>query len=75
MAIRAKFRGSSAVKDTGGNEMVVLNAVYSQDPNDPNHEWSKYTPWGELRMNISNPPAQGQLVPGKEYYLTIEEAE
>lgn len=74
MAIRAKFRGSAAEKQ-GNNELVTLNAVASADPNDPNHEWSQYTPWGELRMNISNPTAHGQIVPGREYYVTIEEAE
>lgn len=72
--IRAKFRATAA-EQQGENEMVTLNAVYDADPASPNHEWSKYTPWGELKMSITNPSAQGKLKPGKEYFIDITEAE
>jgi rubredoxin len=74
MSIRAKFQCKAADMQHG-NEMVVLGAVYSDKQGDPNHEWSLYTPWGELRMSISNPSAQGQLEPGKEYFIDISEAD
>jgi hypothetical protein len=73
MALRAKFH-VTAVEKQGENEMVTLMAVYSADPNDANHSWSKYTPWGELKMNISNPLAQGQLEVGAEWYIDLTPA-
>lgn len=72
--LRAKFR-VNAVEKQGENELVTLNAVASALPNDPNHEWSKYTPSGELRMTLSNPDAQGKLEQGKSYFLDLTPAE
>lgn len=74
MAIRAKFKVMS-VTTQGENEVVKMNAVYSADPDDPNHSWSKYTPWGELSMGITNPSAQGQLVQGEEFFIDFTKAE
>lgn len=57
------------------NGDVRLSAVYSDDPNDPNHRWSEATPWGDLQMGISNPAAQGFFEEGEEYLLEIRPAE
>ena len=69
----AKFFCSS-VKVYSETEEVILGAVYSDDPANPNHQWSKWTPSGILNINISNPDAQGQFIEGQEYMIRIEPA-
>lgn len=73
MSIVAKFRCQLVSKDAQGNETVTLNPVTGKDGS-ANAQWSKWTPSGKLEMTITNPPAQGQLVPGKEYLVTIAPA-
>ncbi len=36
--------------------------------------FGKYTPSGDLTMYVRNSDAAAQLVPGRNYYLTLEEA-
>jgi hypothetical protein len=55
-------------------ENVQLYPVYTEDPESPNHEWSKATPGGSLQLNVSNPAAQGRIEPGKEYFVFVVEA-
>lgn len=52
-------------------EQVRLDAVYSDDPENPNHQWSKWTPSGQLDLLITNPDAQRYLQPGVEYIVEI----
>lgn len=42
-------------------------AVYSDDPNHENHTWSKYTPFLELKMSVTNPSVDFEA--GREYSL------
>lgn len=59
-----------------GTEELEMSAVYGGGkPGSANTEWAKYTPSGSLSMKIDNPDAQGFFKPGKEYILTIREAE
>lgn len=44
-----------------GYNSVELSAVYSEDKNSPNYRYSQATPYGELKMSISNPAALGFL--------------
>lgn len=75
-ALRAKFRVSDVTPNPGGEgEFARLEAVYSDDPANPNHEWSKYTPGGQLTMTVNNPNAVGFFKPGQEYYLDIHPVE
>ena len=80
MKVRAKFRcveakqtvstgawGSPQPKDA---VYVVFNACIGQG----NEEWSKWTPSGQLSMNITNPDLLNHFVVGKDYYLDVEEA-
>ena len=75
---RAKIRVGSVIEcfddhgETKGQknaERVVAHAVYSDDPNSENKQWSKWTPMFHLDMTINNPGAFGKLEAGKEYYL------
>jgi hypothetical protein len=72
--IVAKFNCESIRKSNpgGGNpqEEVVLTAVTGKE----NEDWSTYTPYGKLEMQISNPKAQGKFEPGKDYLLRFEPA-
>ena len=49
------------------SEVVHLDAVYSDKPDDPNHGFSEATPHASLDMTISNEAAQGFFRPGVEY--------
>jgi hypothetical protein len=68
--IVAKFRCTQVSKNEDGSEEVKLIAAHGPE----NESWSKYTPYGDLTMGISNPDAQGRFEPGKEYMLRFEPA-
>jgi len=69
---RAKFRCTS-VTDYGAYKAVQLNAV-CKDGTMENDTFSKYTPTGEIKMNIDNPAAAVVFKPGAEYYVDFSEA-
>ena len=73
MSVRAKFRVHSVTPTSSESQSVALHPVYSGS--EENKSFSKYTPSGELRMDISNPALIGFFEPGKEYYLDITPAE
>jgi hypothetical protein len=71
MSIRAKFQCHSIQKSEDGSACLVrLSAVTTGSAE--NEQWSKYTPAGDLSLNISNPAAFEQFEQGKEYYLDIK---
>jgi len=81
--MRAKFR-VNIVTDGKSNyqgeekkyrEDIVANAVYDPDPNGANRSWSEATPYGELRMAITNPGAFGHFKVGQEIYLDLTPVE
>lgn len=71
-AITAKMSSHSDPTRNGGSENVSLYAVYAADG--VNKKWSTMTPCGQLSLTIDNPNAQGFIVKGKEYIVTIREA-
>lgn len=73
-AITAKMAcHSTPTVDTYGNEIVALNAVYAEEG--VNKQWAQSTPSGNLSLWINNPAAQGFFAGGKEYIVTIREAQ
>jgi hypothetical protein len=66
MTIRAKMKCTSITKQ-GDHENVHLMAV--TDDTEENKTWSKWTPNGSASLSISNPDAQGQFLPGTEYFI------
>lgn len=52
-------------------EDVVLEAVYSDDPEDPNFTYSEATPQGSLTLTITNKDAFGFFEPGADYNIEI----
>jgi hypothetical protein len=71
--VRAKFKVDS--KDTGESGLVVLNPVYSTDPNHENKSFWDATPSGKIELWISNPNAFKQFEAGKEYYVDFTQAQ
>lgn len=75
MSVRAKFFVAEINHrhiNTPGDVCaeVVMQPVYgSHDGDGDNDRWSRYTPAGELKMTITNPPALEQFELGKSYYL------
>lgn len=79
MSVRAKFRVTAvttSASNYGGNAGTVeTKAVKLSAVSDPaNVNWSKYTPGGEISMNINNPAAFEQFEPGKCYFVDFTEA-
>lgn len=74
MGVRAKFVCRSVDKAEGHSpsEIVRFEAVTADT--DENKTWSKYTPWGELRMSITNPAAFGQFAIGQEIFVDLNPA-
>lgn len=72
--VRARFKCDSVEGDENAKQ-VILRAVYSDDPENPNHTFSKYTPYGELRMAITNPSASAYFQVGKTYDIDFKETE
>ncbi len=78
MNTRAKFRCTEARRtvSTGawGPAPGIADAVYvvfNACIGPGNEGWSKWTPSGEVRMNITNPALLDAFVVGKDYYLDI----
>lgn len=74
--LRAKFNCQSVSKN-GNTEEVHLSAVYGNDDrdNEENNQFSEATPWGDLKMGVDNPAAQGFFEEGKNYYLDFTPSE
>ena len=79
LMILAKFKIDQITEDyTGSNEAgepvtqksIKMSAVIGQD--DPNKEWSKWTPSGRIEMVVTNPTAVEQFKVGKIYSITMQ---
>lgn len=64
--VRAKVRCDSL----DGSE-VKFGTVYEPDASKDteNARFTEATPWGEIRLGITNPAALSQFEVGKEYYV------
>ena len=70
MSVVAKFKCTRISHNESYTE-VVLGPVYSSDPTSENYSWSIATPWGEIKMNITNPDAYNQFELGKSYIINF----
>jgi hypothetical protein len=81
--LRAKLRFTQVTRNieadgTTSSEQVKLQAVYGNDPESENAQWSKWTPCASFDMQINNPNAFGKLSKGFEFYvdfIPVEKAE
>lgn len=70
--VKAKFKCNS-ITDFGNQKRVNLSVVTTGSVE--NKSFANYTPCGELWMNIDNGTTAAEIfAPGKEYYLTIDQA-
>ena len=75
--MRCKFRATSVrhvasswpaqSKAEQEQEEVVLSAVSGPE----NAPWSRYTPYGELKLTITNDKTFGEIKGGQDYYIDI----
>ena len=78
MSVRAKFRCDGINKSLSGRDeitTIVLNPVYSNDPNSENAQFWKYTPQGRVELGTINIEAAKRFELGKEYYVDFTPAE
>lgn len=74
MTVKAKFRCHFIQKAEDDSYRVIhLSAVTADKAG--NEDWSKYTPSGDIRMYITNPPAFEQFKQGGEYFVEFSKAE
>lgn len=69
MKTRCKFRCDS-ITDNGDNFNAAFSVVYNGSPE--NKEFFKYTPGGQLTLNVVNNAVKFEV--DKEYYLDLTEA-
>jgi len=73
--ITAKFRCTRVTESWSEPDYqakeIVLEAITTSDPNDPNKAWSDATPSGKMEMIITNREAFDQFSVGAEYYITL----
>jgi len=72
VSVQEFYSPGTASKKTG--ESVTLNAVYSSDPESPNHAWSIATPSAQFTLHISNPQAWDAFKGGEEWVVTLSPA-
>ncbi|MCA1655153.1 MAG: hypothetical protein LC635_01500 [Pseudonocardiaceae bacterium] len=72
MSVVAKFRCNTARKAYSATE-VHLSAIVG-DGDEENETFYDATPNGALTMYVSDERVAGMFEPGKEFYLTFEEA-
>lgn len=63
--ISRHFNGQNVQED------IELSAVTGAE----NEQWARWTPSGSLKLAINNPEAQGVLIGGHEYMITITPVE
>lgn len=72
MVLRCKMRVAEVLQVREGDgsisqERVKLQAVYGNT--EENKQWSKYTPFAEFSISISNTEAFGKLSSGHEFFV------
>ena len=70
--ITAKFKCVKSTQ-TEASDFVEFTPVYSADKDSVNYSWSQATPSGQLQLSITNKDAMYKFIPGKEYFITIDD--
>ena len=70
--VRAKFKVESVTNYENGASILMTPVISG---NDENKSFYRYTPGGELKLQVVNTEVAKQLQPGKEYYIDISPAE
>ncbi len=60
---------------TTNYEDITLSAVYSDKEGSANKQWSRWTPSGQLKFQVSNPAVFGKFRPGQFYFADLTECD
>lgn len=71
--VRAKFEVRS-VETYDEGSAIELDAVYDENPESENGKFFKYTPGGQITLEVVSPETAKLFVPGKEYYVDFTPA-
>jgi hypothetical protein len=71
--IKAKFKCISISVNPGPDLAMHVNLQAVTADSEENKTFSKYTPYGNLDITITNPSAFGAFKPGAEYILDFTE--
>lgn len=74
MKIICKVRVTSKNDQYNYDKSVSTTVTLQPVQGDENKTWSKYTPSGEIRLNINNPAAVDAFVLGGTYFVTFDPA-
>lgn len=74
MTVRAKLKLNSTTQHEGTNKTFHFNAVYD-DGTPENKRFSKFTPSGNLDLQVMNTEVLDQFEIGKEYYIDFVPAD
>jgi hypothetical protein len=78
MRMRAKFR-ITKIEKSETSESLTMNAVYADkygpDGVNEDNDFARWTPWGELKMGITNPNLLGVFNEGDKVYIDFTKAE
>jgi len=75
MGTRARFVCNSVTKFEHRQDEVNLRIEMQVDASSDEHDFTKYTPCGNLSMDVTNPALEGFFIPGKTYYLDFTPVE
>lgn len=73
--VRAKFVVEKIITHRSHNGVEVFLSAVMDNTTEENRRFAKYTPSGELRMVIDNPPAAAFFELGKTCYVDFINAE
>jgi len=72
MKIRCKFVCISIQKYVN---VETVKMVPVQTGSEENKSFSQFTPAGSFEINVSNTSLFGTFIPGKEYYIDVQESD
>ena len=78
--MRAKFRIASVLRGEGSNETLKMHPVsksgaYPTDGVDEDNTFARWSPSGELTLQITNPDLIGKFNPGEKFYVDFTPVE
>lgn len=74
MTVRAKFKVTEITERDFGKS-ILLQPVYSSDPNSENGKFYKQTPGGKIEISTINDEAAKEFKIGKQFYVDFTQAD
>lgn len=72
MNAQCKFIVQSVTKFSGPQEQIKMTAITTGDVQvEEDKAFTKFTPYGELTFNVTNPAIVGKIFPGDKFLLDL----